>query len=210
MEVRIGAASAYRHLRGRPLYLDPSVLARVRRCDYGHCASACCRFGAYVSDDRRQAIGEHIDGIRPFMAEAEAARDVAALVPFSGIWPADRMYPGAPLYETRRSGGQCCFVTAKPDGRSGCAIHKYADAAGLAWKQLKPNGCVLFPLLLSVTAAGRVRLFRARRRYACCEAAVPGDGERLVDIQRKSVETLFDLAPADFEALLAGLAAADR
>jgi hypothetical protein len=142
------------------------------------------------------------------MAAADAATDFAVLVPFSGLWPEDRMYPGAPLYDTRRSGGTCCFVTAKPDGKSGCAIHKYADAAGLAWKQLKPNGCVLFPLLLSVTGAGRVRLFRARRRdYACCNTAGPDDGERLIDIQRKSVEYLFDLSAADFDALLDGLPA---
>ena len=207
MQVRIGEASPYRHLRGQWLYLDPSVLSRVQRCDYGECESACCRFGTFVSDDRRRAIEQHIDGIRPFMAEAVAATDFAQLVPFSGIWPKDRMYPGAPLYETLRHRGTCCFVTEKPDGKSGCAIHKYADSAGLAWKQLKPNGCVLFPLLLSVTDAGRVRLFKARRRnYACCNAD-PVGGERLIDIQRKSVEYLFDLTAAEFEALRDGLSA---
>ena len=203
MQVRIGEASPYRHLRGRPLYLDPSALARVQLCGYGQCESSCCRFGSFVSDDRRRAIADHIDGIRRYLPAAVAELDVAALVPFSGVWPDDRMYPGVPVYETARSGGQCCFVTAQPDGKSGCAIHKYAAGAGLAWKQLKPNGCVLFPLLLSVTAGGKVRLFKARRRgCACCSAAEPGTGERLIDIQRKSVEYLFDLTGAAFDALL--------
>jgi hypothetical protein len=209
MDVRIGAASAYRHLRGHPLYLDRSVLDRVRRCDYGTCDSACCRYGAYVGDDRRRAIAAHLDGIRPFMASGAAAGDVAALVRFSGVWPKDRMYPGEALHDTARRDGTCCFVTAKPDGKSGCAIHKYADAAGLPWRQLKPAGCVLFPLLLAVTAGGRVRLFRARRGYCPCSAtAEPEAGERLIDIQRESVEYLFDLAAASFEALLEGVAAA--
>ena len=208
MEVRIGAASAYRHLRGQPLYLHRSALERARRCDYGACESACCRFGAYVGADRRAAIAAHVDGIRPLLAEGDG-EDFAALVRFSGVWPRDRMYPGEALYETARRGGACCFVTAKPDDTSGCAIHKYADAAGLPWRQLKPAGCVLFPLLLSVTAGGRVRLFKARRRYCPCSAAGgPDAGERVIDIQRESVEYLFDLTASSFDALLDGVAAA--
>ena len=209
MEVRIGAASAYRHLRGQPLYLDRSALERVRPCDYGACDSACCRFGAYVGADGRAAIAAHLDGIRPFMAEGAAAGDLAALVRFAGVWPKDRMYPGEALHDTVRRDGTCCFVTAKPDGKSGCAIHKYADAAGLAWRQLKPPGCVLFPLLLSVTASGRVRLFKARRGYCpCSTAAGPKAGERLIDLQRESVEYLFDLTASSFAVLLGGVAAA--
>jgi hypothetical protein len=211
MEVRIGAASAYRHLRGQPLYLDRSVLECVRPCDYGACDSACCRFGAYVGADRRAAIAPHLDGIRRFMATGVAAADPAALVRFAGVWPKDRMYPGEALYETVRRGGACCFVTAKPDAKSGCAIHKYADAAGLPWRQLKPPGCVLFPLLLSVTARGRVRLFKARRGFCPCSTAAELDsGERLIDLQRESVEYLFDLTASSFAALLDGVAATAR
>jgi hypothetical protein len=211
VEVRIGASSAYRHLRGRPLYLDRSVLERVRSCDYGACESACCRFGTYVGADARAAIAAHLDDIRPLLANGAAAGDVAALVPFSGVWPKDRMYPGEALYETARRDGACCFVTAVPDGKSGCAIHKYADGAGLPWRQLKPPGCVLFPLLLSVTASGRVRLLKARRGYCpCSTAAGPEAGERLIDLQRESVEHLFDLTASSFEMLLAGVAATVR
>lgn len=209
MEVTIGAASAYRHLRGQPLYLDRSVLERVRPCDYGACDSACCRDGTYVGDEGRAAIAAHLDGIRPFLAEGGTAADFATLVRFAGVWPKDRMYPGEPLYDTLRRDGACCFVTAKPDGKSGCAIHKYAATAGLPWRQLKPPGCVLFPLLLAVTASGRVRLFKARRGYCpCSTAAGPEAGERLIDVQRESVEHLFDLTPSAFEALLDDLAAA--
>ena len=209
MDVRIGAASAYRHLRGQPLYLDRSALERVRPCDYGACDSACCRFGTYVGADGRAAIAAHLDGIRPFMAEGAAATDFAALIRFAGVWPEDRMYPGEALYDTLRRDGACCFVSAKADGKSGCAIHKYADAAGLPWRRLKPAGCVLFPLLLSVTASGRVRLFKARRGYCpCSTAAGPGAGERLIDLQRDSIEHLFDLTAASFAALLDDVAAA--
>src|SRR5262249_43144285 len=118
-------------------------------------------------------------------------------------------YPGEALYATARRNGACCFVTAQPDGKSGCAIHKYADAAGLPWRQLKPPGCVLFPLLLSVTASGRVRLFKARRGHCPCNTtADAGAGERLIDLQRESVAHLFDLTAASFAVLLDGAAAA--
>src|SRR5258706_2650116 len=102
MDVRIGAASAYRHLRGHPLYLDRSVLERVRACDHGACESACCRFGAYVGGDGRAAIAAHLDGIRPFMADRAAGGDPAAPVPLNRVLPKDPIDPGEPLYVTLR------------------------------------------------------------------------------------------------------------
>src|SRR5262249_5756322 len=73
------------------------------------------------------------------------------------------------------------------------------------WRQLKPAGCVLFPLLLSVTAGGRVRLFKARRGYCPCSAAAGSEaGGRLIDLQRESGEYLFHLTASSFAALRDG------
>lgn len=172
-------------------------------CRYGPCRSECCARGAWVGAERRGDIADHLEAIRPWLEPAFAGAPLDRLLPYRGTWPKDRMHPGAPLYATRTAGGRCCFVTSRPDGHSGCAIHKYADAAGLPWMDLKPGGCVLFPLQVAVGPAGRVRLFRAAWRDSpCCGAAEPGAGERLIDLQRSSVARIFDLDAAALDSLI--------
>jgi hypothetical protein len=201
--VPIGPGAAYVHLRGRPLYLDAGAYERVPPCLYGTCRSECCGHGAWVSPNRRAVAAAHLEAIRPWMEPAHAGLSLDELLPYGGTYPRDRMYPGDPLYQTRIAGGRCCFVSRRPDGNSGCAIHKYADAAGLDWMDLKPSGCVLFPLKVAVTAGGRVRLFRATWQDSpCCRQAEPGVGERLIDLQRSSVGRIFDLDEAALDRLI--------
>lgn len=207
--VVIGPRAAYAHLRGRPLYLDPSAYERVPPCRYGECRSECCGHGAWVGPDRRDGIAAHLEAIRPWLAPAFAGSSIDDLLPFGGSWPKDRMYPGDPLYQTRIAMHRCCFVTTAPDGKSGCAIHKYADAAGRDWMDLKPSGCVLFPLKVAVSAGGRVRLFRATWRDSpCCRPTGSGAGERAIDLQRDSVGRLLDLDAAALDRLIRPEAAA--
>jgi hypothetical protein len=201
--VAIGPRSPYTHLRGHPLYLDPGAYERVAPCRYGACRSECCGQGAWVSPSRRVGIAARLDAIRRWLAPPFAAFTIDQLLPYGGTWPRDRMHPGEPLYQTRIAGRRCCFVTAVPDGHSGCAIHKYADAIGLDWMELKPSGCVLFPLKVSVGPAGRVRLFRAAWRDSpCCRKAGADAGERLIDLQRGSVGRIFDLDEAALDRLI--------
>ncbi|MFO1055478.1 MAG: hypothetical protein U1E53_00755 [Dongiaceae bacterium] len=201
--VVIGPRAAYVQLRGRPLQLDPGACDRVEPCLYGPCRSDCCSRGAWVDAERRDAIAGHLEAMRPWLAPPWAGLPADRLMPYRGTWPNDRMHPGVPLHATRTAGGRCCFVTTAGDGHCGCAIHKYADAAGLDWTALKPAGCVLFPLKVAVGPAGRVRLFRAAwREVPCCRLAEPGAGERLIDLQRDSVARIFDLDAAALDRLV--------
>jgi len=135
----------------------------------------CCR-GAivFISQEERQRITEHLDGILPHMSQegrfavqellrqkgpehkhetfAESAR--AAQGPRQG-----QELDFAKLHTLW--GDQCIFRTLHHDGTRGqvrCAIHAYTAHAGLSHMEVKPVDCWFWPLALVPLYTGQFLL----------------------------------------------------
>ena len=113
----------------RALYAD--------RSDILVCGGRCCRQPVQCKVDQQYRILKHYDGIEQHMMPATRtlAREAG---PFAG----ERIQ--------QMPDRSCCFWRPH-DGK--CAIHAYADAAGLDWRALKPTPCVLFPFQVTTTTA---------------------------------------------------------
>jgi hypothetical protein len=164
------------------------VITRPYACDGAHCLSMkplsnhledygltfynevaaygdCCRGPiVFISDEERQRIAAHLDGIVPHMSQ-EGQFIVREYLRQQG--PENKAEAFA---ETARSshgqrageamdfakvhtiwGDQCIFRTLDHDGVTGrvrCAIHSYAFMAGLSYLDIKPVDCWFWPLAL--------------------------------------------------------------
>lgn len=173
------------------------IITRPYACDGAHCLSVkslsnhlgdygftfynevaaygdCCRGPVvFISDDERQRIAEHLDGIVPHMSQegqfvvreslrqrperrdnafAETARatigsqagEAMDFAKMHTIW-----------------GDQCIFRTLDHDGVNGhvrCAIHSYTLAAGISYLDVKPVDCWFWPLALVPLYTGKFLL----------------------------------------------------
>jgi len=173
MQVRIGGhplpASA-----GHLAYLDPSVLSRVQRCDYGDCESAWRRFGTSSSDDAA-GRSDHSTAYGRFMAMT-TRQD-------SPRWSGSAASGGGSDVSrsagstTRGEAAGMLLVTAKPGRQVRLRIHKYADMAG--WLEAAEAQWLRAVSALLSGPRGKVSVQgRARRDYACCNAAAPAAAKR--------------------------------
>ena len=174
------------------------VLLRPYACDGAHCLSMkplsnhlgdygftfynelaaygdCCRGPVvFISQDERQRIAEHLDGIVPHMSQEGqfivkeelrqkgAARKAEAFAETARASLGER--PRAPLDFAKMHtiwGDQCIFRTLHHDGTGGqvrCAIHGYTAQAGLSYLDVKPVDCWFWPLALVPLYTGQFLL----------------------------------------------------
>ena len=164
------------------------VITRPYACDGAHCLSVkplsnhlgdygftfyndvaaygdCCRGPVvFISDEERQRIAEHLDGIVPHMNQ-EGQFIVREYMRQQGLsHKAEAFAETARATRGKRAGeamdfaklhtiwgDQCIFRTFDHDGVTGhvrCAIHSYTLAAGLSYLDVKPVDCWFWPLAL--------------------------------------------------------------
>ena len=165
-----------------------NILLRRYACDGAHCLSAkslpnavdeygltfynevaaygdCCRGPiVFVSQDERQHIADHLDGIIPHMSQEgqfivkEALRQKGMSSKHESFAESARVARGndagqeldfAKLHTIW--GDQCIFRTLHHDGARGyvrCAIHAYTIQSGISYLEVKPVDCWLWPLAL--------------------------------------------------------------
>lgn len=224
-DTTIGPNCGYEALRGLSLFISATMYEYVTNCAYGVCKADCCAHGCWVSESRKQRIIEHWDGIKEFL-EDNVGKNVedhihdfpAANDPGSSIY--DPIYKGMLVHGSnmvrgaatkdedgspRWNAGMCSMLTRKHDGIEGCAIHKYAHLSGNAdWHEIKPLGCILFPARAYIAKDGRVGLTRRNWKDApCCQKVTkPGDGPRAIDVQLKSISSLFDIPMDRLQAII--------
>lgn len=165
-----------------------NILLRPYACDGAHCLSSkalpntlaeygltfynevaaygdCCRGPiVFVSQDERQRIADHLDGIIPHMSQEgqfivkEALRQkgpgnkheaFAESARVARPNEAEQELDFAKLHTIW--GDQCIFRTLHHDGMRGhvrCAIHAYAVHSGVSYLEVKPVDCWFWPLAL--------------------------------------------------------------
>jgi hypothetical protein len=175
-----------------------NILLRPYACDGAHCLSTqslpnhledygftfynevaaygdCCRGPiVFISQEERQRIAEHLEGIVPHMSQegqfivkeylrqrghekkheafAESARGIL------GVKQGQEL-DFAKMHTVW--GDQCIFRTLHHNGVQGqvrCAIHAYATQAGLSYLEVKPVDCWFWPLALVPLYTGQFLL----------------------------------------------------
>ncbi len=164
------------------------VLTRPYACDGAHCLSMkplsnhlddygftfynevaaygdCCRGPVvFISDDERQRIAEHLDGIvqhmsqegqfvvREYLRQRGAAHPEEAFAETAWATRGPRAGEAMDFAKVHTIwGDQCIFRTLDHNGVTGhvrCAIHSYTLAAGLSYLDVKPVDCWFWPLAL--------------------------------------------------------------
>ncbi len=135
----------------------------------------CCRGPiVFISQEERQRIAAHLEGILPHMSQ-EGQFVVKEYLQQRGIENKPEAFA-----ETARGtqgtkvgqaldfaklhtiwGDQCIFPTLHHDGKRGqvrCAIHAYAQQAGLSYLEIKPIDCWFWPLALVPLYTGQFLL----------------------------------------------------
>jgi hypothetical protein len=171
------------------------VITRPYACDGAHCLSMkplsnhlddygftfynevaaygdCCRGPVvFISDEERQRIAAHLDGILPHMSQ-EGQFIVREYRRQQGPGHEEETFAetaraslgkraGEPLDFAKVHtiwGDQCIFRTLEHDGVQGhvrCAIHSYTSAAGLSYLDVKPVDCWFWPLALVPLYTGK-------------------------------------------------------
>jgi len=175
-----------------------NVILRPYACDGAHCLSVkslsnhladygftfyndmaaygdCCR-GAivFLSQDERQRIARHLDGILSHMSQ-EGQLLIKTLLQQKGLENKQEAFaesaratlgeqPGRELDFAKIHtlwGDQCIFRTLHHDGRRGqvrCAIHAYTAQAGISYLEVKPTDCWFWPLALVPLYTGQFLL----------------------------------------------------
>jgi len=125
----------------------------------------CCRGPVvFISDEERQRIAAHLDGILPHMSQEgqfvvrEYLRQLGPGHNEDAFAETARSSHGQRTGEAMDFakvhtiwGDQCIFRTLDHDGVKGrvrCAIHTYTLAAGLSYLDVKPVDCWFWPLAL--------------------------------------------------------------
>lgn len=175
-----------------------NILQRPYACDGAHCLSLkplsnhlndygltfynelaaygdCCRGPVvFISQDERERIAAHLDGILPHMSQ-EGQFIVKDLLRQKGpTGKAETFAETAQVAQGERQGqaldfakmhtiwgDQCIFRTLHHDGRQGqvrCSIHAYAAQAGLSYLEVKPVDCWFWPLALVPLYTGQFLL----------------------------------------------------
>ncbi len=165
-----------------------NIITRPYSCDGAHCLSMkplsnhlddygftfynevaaygdCCRGPVvFISDEERQLIAEHLDGIVPHMSQEgqfivrEYLRQHGPANQAEAFAETARATRGKHAGETMDFakmhtiwGDQCIFRTLHHNGEKGqvrCAIHSYSLAAGVSYFDVKPVDCWFWPLAL--------------------------------------------------------------
>jgi hypothetical protein len=175
-----------------------NILLRPYACDGAHCLAVksfpnhlegygftfyndvaaygdCCRGPiVFISQDERQRIAEHLEGILPHMSQEgqfvvqEALRQSGPEKKSAAFAESARAVLGnkvgheldfAKLHTLW--GEQCIFRTFQHDGQRGqvrCAIHAYARHTGRSYLELKPVDCWFWPLALVPLYTGQFLL----------------------------------------------------
>lgn len=201
-DTTIGPNCGYVALRGKSLRLSPTVYDHVMDCSYGVCKANCCNHGCWVSRSRADLIKDHFEGIKPYLSE-DAPKNIDELIipnPKAATVLYDPIYEGMEVLQSamNRKTGKCVFLTEHPDNVIGCSIHKYLHESGAAdWHEVKPLGCILFPVMAQVPKKESDIVLLRRRSWKesrCCQlTASPEEGPRLIDVQKKSISKLFDI-----------------
>lgn len=128
--------------------LDLAALRALFHLDCGHCRTVhrqtCCEGGQpYAVAEWQIAILE-----KAFPSIAGADGRLRGRGEAQGIWDPQQT-PGT----IRMQHGNCMFYQEN-NGRYGCAIHAYAEQAGVDLHPLKPFSCQLYPLDLIDTEEG--------------------------------------------------------
>lgn len=135
----------------------------------------CCRGPVvFISEEERQRIAEHLDGIVPHMSQegqfivresltqqGESGKAAAFAETAHGTLGkrAGEALDFAKMHTIW--GDQCIFRTLHHDGVQGqvrCAIHAYAAHAGLSYLEVKPVDCWFWPLALVPLYTGQFLL----------------------------------------------------
>lgn len=172
-----------------------NMLLRRYACDGAHCLSAralpntlddygltfynevaaygdCCRGPiVFVSQDERQHIADHLDGIMPHMSQEgqfivkEALRQKGMGHKHEAFAESARVIrQGESEQELDFAklhtiwGDQCIFRTLHHDGERGhvrCAIHAYTIQTGISYLEVKPVDCWFWPLALVPLYSGQ-------------------------------------------------------
>jgi hypothetical protein len=175
-----------------------NIVLRSYACDGAHCLSVkslanhladygftfhndmaaygdCCR-GAivFLSQEERQRIAAHLDGILPHMSQ-EGQFLVKTLLSQKGLENKQEAFaesarttlgeqPGRELDFAKIHtlwGDQCIFRTLHHDsvrGQVRCAIHAYTAQAGISYLEVKPTDCWFWPLALVPLYTGQFLL----------------------------------------------------
>lgn len=175
-----------------------NIFLRRYACDGAHCLSAkalpnrlddygltfynevaaygdCCRGPiVFVSQDERQHIAEHLDGIIPHMSQEgqflvkEALRQKGmdkkheAFAESARVTRQDEPEQQLDFAKLHTIwGDQCIFRTLHHDGERGyvrCAIHAYTIQSGVSYLEVKPVDCWFWPLALVPLYTGQFLL----------------------------------------------------
>lgn len=175
-----------------------NIILRPYACDGAHCLSLkalpnhledygftfynevaaygdCCRGPVvFISQEERQRIAEHLDGLMPFMSQ-EGQFVVREFLCQKGPEKAHEAFAETTCGTTGKQlgraldfakmhtmwGDQCIFRTLHHDGARGyvrCAIHSYAVQSGLSYLDIKPVDCWFWPLALVPLYTGQFLL----------------------------------------------------
>lgn len=175
-----------------------NILLRRYACDGAHCLTVkalpntvdtygftfyndmaaygdCCRGPiVFISEEERQRIAAHLDGIVPHMSQEgqfivlEALREKGSTAKTEAFAETARGIMGTKKEQALDFakmhtiwGDQCIFRTLHHDGGRGqvrCAIHAYAQHAGLSYLDIKPTDCWFWPLALVPLYTGQFLL----------------------------------------------------
>ncbi len=169
------------------------VITRPYACDGAHCLSMkplsnhlgdygltfyndvaaygdCCRGPVvFISDEERQRLASHLDGIVPHMSQEgqfivreylrqDPSRKAEAFAETARATRGQRAGEAMDFAKVHTFwGDQCIFRTLDHDGVTGhvrCAIHSYALATGQSYLDVKPVDCWFWPLALVPLYAG--------------------------------------------------------
>ena len=175
-----------------------NILRRLYACDGAHCLAVkslsnhlsdygftfynefaaygdCCRGPVvFISQDERERIASHLDGILPHMSQEsqfivqdllrQNGRDCKAEAFAETAQGALGERQGQALDFAKIHtiwGDQCIFRTLHHDGSQGqvrCAIHAYAVQSGQSYLEIKPIDCWFWPLALVPLYTGQYLL----------------------------------------------------
>jgi hypothetical protein len=125
------------------LKVDLEALGSIsHRCEPALCrasGSCCARHDVWIGAEERSRIQNLLPAaceVTPRLSEEETL--------FKPLGP--------DVYAIRRTGdGLCIFAYADPERRVLCALHSAALKTGLAPREVKPRGCLLWPLALATS-----------------------------------------------------------
>ncbi len=133
----------------------------------------CCRGPVvFVSQEERQRIAEHVEGILPYMSQEgqflvrehlrRSPQPEEAFAETARAASGERQGQALDFAKIHTVwGDQCIFRTLHHDGQQGqvrCAIHAYTVQQGLSYLDIKPADCWFWPLALVPLYTGQFLL----------------------------------------------------